>query len=98
MTSEPTGSDEGDHAMPAPKKVTEAAERHFAEHFGGDEYVIARTASDRHPKDKRPIHLFVAVRSGAANEDAVELILDDDAEHVQLAIERRALFPADVSP
>jgi len=43
--------------MPAPRKATEAARRHFAEHFGDDEYVIARTASDRHPKDQRPIHL-----------------------------------------
>jgi hypothetical protein len=84
--------------MPAPRKVTEAAEKHFAERFGDDEYVIARTASDRHPKDKRPIHLFLAFRSGGANEDAVELILDDDAEHVELASERRALFPADISP
>ena len=84
--------------MPAPKKATDAASRHFAEHFGDDEYTIARTASGAHPKDGRRIHLFLAVRSGAANDPAVELVLDDDGEHVQLAGAREALLAADVSP
>jgi len=84
--------------MPVPRKVTEAAQRHFAENFGEEEYVIARTASDTHPKDRRPIYLFMVVRPGAANEGVVELILDEDAQHVQLAGERKALFPVDVSP
>jgi hypothetical protein len=55
------------------------------------------TASDRHPADGRPIHLFVAARSDVAN-DTVELILDDDAHPVQLANQRKALFAADVDP
>ena len=88
----------GDNVMPAPKKVTEAADRHFAEHFGGDEYVIARTATDAHPEHKRPIHLFVAGRPSAANEEAAELILDDDGERVELAGERKGLFLPHVDP
>lgn len=84
--------------MPAPKKATDAAGRHFADHFGDDEYTIARTVSGTHPKDGRPIHLFLAVRSGAANDPAVELILDDDGEHVELAGARETLLAADVSP
>ena len=78
--------------MPAPKKAADAASRHFAGHFGDDEYTIARTASGTHPKDGRPIHLFLAVRSGAANDPVVELILDDDGEHVELAGPGAALF------
>jgi hypothetical protein len=84
--------------MPVPGKVAEAAERHFAEHFGEAEYVIARTASDAHPEDSRPIHLFMAARSGAANGDHVELILDEEARRVELGSERKALFTPDISP
>jgi hypothetical protein len=84
--------------MPAPEKATKAAQEHFAEHFGEEEYVIARTASDTHPKDRRQIHLFVAATSGAANENVVELILDDEGQRVQLGTERKVLFLPDVSP
>ena len=84
--------------MPAPKKATDAAGRHFAGHFGDDEYTIGRTVSGTHPKDGRPIHLFLAARPGAANEPPAELILDDDGEHVELAGAREALLAADVSP
>jgi hypothetical protein len=84
--------------MPVPRKVTEAAEAHFAEHFGEDEYIIARTASDTHPKEGRPIHLFMAARPGVANEEPAELVLDEDGERVELGSERKELFAADVSP
>ncbi len=84
--------------MPAPKTATDAASRHFAEHFGDDEHTIVRTVSGTHPKDGRPIHLFLAVRAGAANEPAAELILDDDGERVQAASQREALLAADISP
>jgi hypothetical protein len=84
--------------MPVPHKVTEAAQKHFTEQFGEEEHVVARTASDMHPADGRPIHLFVAVRSGVANDNTVELILDDDARPVQLANQREALFRPDVDP
>ena len=84
--------------MSVPDKVTEAAKKHFAEHFGEEEHVVARTASDRHPADGRAIHLFMAVRSGVANDNAVELILDDDAHPVQLERRRHALFVPDVEP
>jgi hypothetical protein len=84
--------------MSVPDKVTEAARKHFAEHFGEEEYVVATTASDRHPTDGRTIHLFMAVRSGVANDNAVELILDDDAHPVQLGDQRKALFVSDVEP
>jgi hypothetical protein len=36
--------------------------------------------SGTHPEDGRTVHLFLAVRVGADNEPAVELILDDDGE------------------
>lgn len=84
--------------MSVPDKVSEAAKKHFAEHFGEEEHVVARTASDRHPADGRAIHLFLAVRSGVANDNAVELILDDDAHPVQLERRRHALFVPDVEP
>lgn len=84
--------------MPVPEKATEAARRHFTEHFGEEEYIIARTASDTHPTDGRQIHLFQAARSGAPNENVVELILDDQGQRVELAKERKVLFPSDVSP
>jgi len=84
--------------MPAPERATRAARQHFTEHFGEEEHIIARTASDTHPKDGRRIHLFVAARSGAANENVVELILDDEGQLVQLGTERKVLFPPDISP
>jgi hypothetical protein len=84
--------------MPVPHNVEKAAQEYFTEHFGEEEYVIARTASDRHPKDGRPIHLFIAVRSGVANNEGIELILDNEAHPVQLANERKALFTPDVEP
>ena len=84
--------------MSVPDKVTEAARKHFAEHFGEEEHVVARTASDRHPADGRTIHLFLAVRSGVANDNAVELILDDNAHPVQLEQRRHTLFVPDVEP
>jgi hypothetical protein len=40
----------------------------------------------------------MAVRSGVANDNAVELILDDDAHPVQLGDQRKALFVSDVEP
>jgi hypothetical protein len=82
--------------MPIPKKVTDAAQKHFAEHFGKDKYVVARTASDKHPKDQRPIHLFLAARSEVPNDNVVEVILDDEARHVQVGIERKLLFPVEI--
>jgi hypothetical protein len=84
--------------MPVPQNVEKAAQEYFTEHFGEEEYVIARTASDGHPKDGRPIHLFMAVRSGVANDVAIELILDNKAQPVQLANERKVLFTPDVEP
>ena len=84
--------------MSVPDKVSQAAKKHFAEHFGEEEHVVARTASDRHPADGRAIHLFLAVRSGVANDNAVELILDDDAHPVHLERRRHALFVPDVAP
>jgi hypothetical protein len=84
--------------MPAPHHVAEAARRHFAQHFGQQAHVIARTESDRHPKDGRSIHLFVAVRSDVANDRSIELILDDEARPVQLANERKVLFTGHVEP
>jgi hypothetical protein len=84
--------------MPVSQNVEKAAQEYFTEHFGEQEYVITRTASDRHPKDGRPIHLFMAVRSGVANDKAIELILDNEAQPVQLANERKVLFTPDVEP
>jgi hypothetical protein len=82
--------------MPVPKDVTEAAQKHFAEHFGKEKYVIARTASDGHPKDGRPIHLFMAARPEVANDKVVEVVLDDEGRRVQVGSERKLLFPGDV--
>jgi hypothetical protein len=84
--------------MPVSENVAEAARRHFAQHFGKQGHLIVRTESDRHPKDGRPIHHFMAVRSGVANDRPVELILDDEAGPVQLANERKVLFTPHVDP
>ncbi len=84
--------------MSVPDKVSEAASRHFAEHFGEEEHVVVRTASDRHPADGRAIHLFQAVRSGVANDNTVELILDDEGHPVQLERRPPALFVPDIEP
>jgi hypothetical protein len=84
--------------MSVPQNVADAARKYFAEHFGKQEHVIPRTASDKHPHDGRPIHLFAAVRSGVANDKAVELILDDEGCPVHLANERKVLFTSHVRP
>src|SRR5215472_7355191 len=84
--------------MSVPENVSEAAQDHFKEHFGEEDYVIARTASSTHPRDGRSIHLFQAVRAGAANDNAAELILDDEGHPVEMGAERSALFAPEISP
>jgi hypothetical protein len=89
---------EGGETMPAPNNVTEAARKHFTEHYGREAYVVVRTASDRHPKDERPIYHFMAVRKERSNDQPHELILDENGQHVPIGNERRRMFAPDVEP
>jgi hypothetical protein len=84
--------------MAVPKNVNEAAGRHLAEHFGDQQHVVTRIASDRHPKDGRAIHLFVAVRPGVANDEAVEIVLDDQGHLVHVPGGRHGLFASNIEP
>ena len=83
--------------MSIPQKVSAAAHKHFSEHFEEEEHVVARTASAAHPTDGRPLHLFVAVRVAVANDEPVELILDEDGGRVHLA-EAHTVFAPEVEP
>ncbi|HTW28941.1 MAG TPA: vWA domain-containing protein [Acetobacteraceae bacterium] len=84
--------------MQISETVTEAARRHFAQHFGRKAHRIVRTQSDRHPDEGFPVHRFLAVVLEAGNSAPVELILDDEGRVVELANLRRRVFIPRVEP
>jgi len=85
--------------MPLPASILDAATKYFTEHFGEAEHRVVHTATDRHPATGQPIYLVTAASSVAPNTGAVELILDEGSDQVELLPNvRRSLFVPDVTP